>query len=130
MNQATDVPERPLSPHLQVYRWGITNTLSILHRATGVFLSLGALILSCWLIALAIGEDSFAGVMALYGHPLFKLPLAAFAFCFFYHLGNGLRHLVWDTGRGFSHVQIAGGGIAVVVFAVVATVVYGVVGLV
>jgi len=130
MNQATDAPKRPLSPHLQVYRWGITNTLSILHRATGVFLSLGTLILSCWLIAIATGEEAFTGVMALYGSPLFKLPLAAFAFCFFYHLANGIRHLVWDSGRGFGHAQIRGGGIAVVVFACVATVIYAVIGLV
>lgn len=119
-----DAPERPLSPHLQVYRWGITNTLSILHRATGVFLSLGLLVLSGWLIAIATGPDAYAGVMALYGAAWFKLPLAGWAFCFFYHLANGVRHLVWDAGFGFERSQIRAGGIAVVAFAVVATAAY------
>ena len=130
MNQATDASRRPLSPHLQVYRWGITNTLSILHRATGIFLSLGLLVLSCWLIAIATGPDAFESVMAWYGSAWFKLPLAAWAFCFFYHFGNGIRHLFWDAGYGFERARIRQGGIAVIAFAVIATVVYAAIGLV
>jgi succinate dehydrogenase / fumarate reductase cytochrome b subunit len=130
MNQATDAPRRPLSPHLQVYRWGISNSLSILHRATGVFLSLGILVLSCWLISIATGPDAYAGIASFYGNPLFRLLFAGWAFCFFYHLGNGIRHLFWDAGYGFERSSIQASGIAVVVFAVVATAVYAFIGLI
>ena len=118
-----DGRERPLSPFWN-YRWQITNTLSILHRATGVALSAGLLVLTCWLLAIASGVDAFADVQALFGSAWFKLPLAGWAFCFFYHLGNGIRHLAWDIGLGFEHSQIRAGGWAVVVFAVVATAAY------
>lgn len=123
-----DQPERPLSPFLN-YRWGVTNTLSILHRITGVALSLGILVLACWLISIAGGPESYAGVAEFYGSAWFKLPLAGWAFCFFYHLANGIRHLVWDAGRGFSHSAIRTGGAAVVGFAVVATAAFAWVGL-
>lgn len=118
-----DGRDRPLSPFLN-YRWQITNTLSIMHRMTGVALTAGLLVLTCWLIAIASGADAFAGVQAWYGSAWFKLPLAGWAFCFFYHLGNGIRHLAWDIGIGFEHGQIRIGGWAVVVFAVVATALY------
>lgn len=123
MSRTIDGPARPLSPFL-LYRWGITNTLSILHRITGVFLSLGLLVLSCWLIVIATGADSFAGVMRWYGSAWFKLPLAGWAFCFFYHLANGIRHLAWDVGLGFGRSGIRSSGFAVVVFALVATAAY------
>ena len=129
MSQLTDAPTRPLSPHLQVYRLGFA-WLSILHRATGVFLSLGLLVLSCWLIAAAIGEESYAAITAFYGAAWFKVPLTGWAFCFFYHLANGVRHLFWDAGLGFSHAGIRIGGIAAVIFAVVATLVYAMLGMV
>jgi succinate dehydrogenase / fumarate reductase cytochrome b subunit len=115
--------ERPLSPFL-VYRWQITNTLSILHRLTGIMLSLGLLVLVCWLVSLATGAEAYANIMAFYGAAWFKLPLAGWAFCYFYHLGNGVRHLFWDVGRGFEPAQIRASGWAVVVFAVLATLIY------
>ena len=123
-----DAPERPLSPFL-IYRWGVTNTLSIIHRVTGIFLSLGTLVLSCWLISLASGPDVYARVSAFYGSAIFKLVFAGWAFCFFYHLANGVRHLVWDAGSGFERFGIRAGGVAVVVFAVLATAVYAAVGI-
>lgn len=123
-----DGPARPLSPFL-IYRWGVTNGLSILHRMTGVFLTLGILVLSCWLIALAGGAESYAGVAGFYGSPWFKLPLIGWAFCFFYHLANGVRHLFWDAGFGFESAGINLGGMAVVLFAVVATAIYASVGI-
>ena len=129
MSQATDAPRRPLSPHLQVYRWGITNTLSILHRGTGIVLGLGFIALAAWLLAAASGPDAYAALMTVYGSLWFKLPLAGIAFSFFYHLGNGVRHLVWDAGRGFSHAAIRAGGIAVVAFALIATAVFVAVGM-
>ena len=121
-----DGPARPLSPYL-VYRWGITNTLSIFHRLTGGFLSLGTLILACWLISAATSADAYAGIVVWYGSVWFKLLFAGWAFCFFYHFANGIRHLFWDVGRGFSDRQIRLGGMAVVAFAVVATAAYSVI---
>jgi len=124
-----DAPERPLSPFL-IYRWGVTNTLSILHRVTGVGLTLGAIVLCVWLVALATGPEAYQRVAGVLGAPWFRLVLAGVAFSFFYHLGNGVRHLFWDAGVGFSHGAIRGGGVAVVVFAIVATSVYALIGLV
>lgn len=93
--------ERPLSPHLQIYRWQISNTLSILHRATGAALSLGLIVLVAWLIAVASGPQQYARFAALIDGPVGFLVLAGFGFAFFYHLLNGVRHLAWDVGRGF-----------------------------
>ena len=93
--------DRPLSPHLGVYRWQIANTLSILHRATGVFLSFGALVLSGWLISVAAGFDAYARVASWLAGPIGALLLFGWTFALFYHLCNGIRHLVWDTGRGY-----------------------------
>ena len=115
--------ERPLSPFLN-YRWQITNTVSIFHRATGIALSAGLLILVCWLAAVAGGPESFAAVQGFYGGTLFDLVLIGWSFCFFYHLANGIRHLCWDIGWGFGQAQITAGGWAVVIFAVAATVLY------
>jgi succinate dehydrogenase / fumarate reductase cytochrome b subunit len=106
--------ERPLSPHLQVYRWQITNLLSILHRASGVALSVGALVLVYWLIAIAGGPEGYAAAQWLFGATWFKLPLLGWMLCFFFHFANGIRHLVWDLGFGFEPSQIRTGGWIVV----------------
>ena len=92
---------RPLSPHLDIYRWQMANTLSIVHRLTGVMLSVGLLALTAWLIALAGGPAGYGTVMRILKSPLGAAALAAFSFGFFYHLLNGVRHLFWDIGRGF-----------------------------
>lgn len=119
-----DRVERPLSPHLQVYRWQTTNTLSILHRMTGVLLSLGAVVLVIWLVALASGSDAYAATMRWLGAGWFKLPLLGFAFAFFFHLGNGIRHLAWDMGFGFELGQVRASGWTVVILAAAATLVF------
>jgi succinate dehydrogenase / fumarate reductase cytochrome b subunit len=98
-------PERPLSPHLSIYRWPITMALSILHRATGVANAVGLLVLAAWLIQSAGGEESYAAFTGIMGSVPGLLVLAGFTFSFFYHLCNGIRHLVWDTGRGFEKRQ-------------------------
>jgi succinate dehydrogenase / fumarate reductase cytochrome b subunit len=95
------VRARPLSPHLQVYRWQIGNTLSILHRVTGAALSLGLVALSYWLMALAGGEQTYDVAMRLFVSPLGMLALFGWTFAFMYHLLNGVRHLFWDAGYGF-----------------------------
>ena len=93
--------KRPLSPHLQVYRWQWTMALSILHRATGMFLALGALYLVCWLLAIASGPEAYAAVNGFAGSILGRLLLLGWTFALFYHLSNGIRHLLWDAGVGF-----------------------------
>jgi len=93
--------ERPLSPHLQVYRWQITMTMSILHRATGVALVVGTFALAWWLVALAAGGDTARSAMACVASPLGKVFLFGFSLAMVYHLLNGIRHLAWDSGRGF-----------------------------
>lgn len=98
--------ERPLSPHLQIYRWQITMASSILHRATGVALGVGTLVLTWWLVAAAAGPDYYAWVHGLLGSWLGRLILLGFTWALFYHLCNGIRHLVWDAGYGYD-VQTA-----------------------
>lgn len=93
--------DRPLSPHLGIYRWGWTMSLSILHRFTGLVLSLGTLLIAAWLLALAGGSEHYALVQAFVDHWFGRLVLAAWSFSFFYHLCNGIRHLFWDMGYGF-----------------------------
>ena len=92
--------KRPLSPHLQVYKPQLTSVLSITHRGTGVFLSLGALVLTYWLVSLAVSEELFN---SFHLHTTFwygKLFLIGFVFSLYYHLSNGIRHLFWDIGLG------------------------------
>lgn len=108
---------RPLSPHLQVYRPQITSVLSIAHRITGIGLAAGGVLLSLWLIAVASGPDSLARFNNLMGSGVGLVVLSAIAFCFFYHLANGIRHLFWDAGWGFEIGQVSASGIAVLVAA-------------
>ena len=114
--------ESPLSPHLSIYRWPITMTLSILHRATGVALSVGLIVLAAWLATAAQGPaayDQFAGLLStLIG----RLILLGWSFSFFYHLANGIRHLVWDTGRGLAKRQANASAWFVLIAAIVLTV--------
>ena len=92
---------RPLSPHLGVYRWQITMTMSILHRATGVALAVGTLVLVYWLTAAGMGPDSYAEAHGLLASGVGQFLLWGWTFSFFYHLCNGIRHLCWDAGWGF-----------------------------
>lgn len=113
---------RPLSPHLQVWRWHITMATSILHRVTGVGLYVGGLILMGWAVALAGGPDAYAGYMGLLGSPLGKLVLFGLTVCVFYHMANGVRHLVWDSGRGFLPKTADFTAVVVIAFALAATI--------
>jgi len=106
---------RPLSPHLQIYRPQITSVLSILHRIAGVFLSLGILLLAYWLAAAARGPESYELAVALLGSVAGRLLLFGWTLAFFYHFLNGIRHLEWDTGRGFELPQVVRSGWLVVV---------------
>jgi succinate dehydrogenase / fumarate reductase, cytochrome b subunit len=92
---------RPVSPHLQIYRWSIGQTLSILHRITGAALALGLIALAYWLVSLADGPHSYAAAMRILESPIGLLFLLGWTFAFTFHLLNGVRHLFWDAGRGF-----------------------------
>ena len=98
--------KNPLSPHLSIYRWPITMTLSILHRVTGVALSVGLIVLCAWLISAAAGAADYEQVASLLSTVIGKLMLVGFSFAFFFHLANGVRHLVWDVGYGFEKSQV------------------------
>jgi succinate dehydrogenase / fumarate reductase cytochrome b subunit len=91
---------RPLSPHLQIYRPQLTSVLSITHRATGVFLGLGALLLCYWLLCIAAGPASYERLVALLDSWPGRVGLLLIALSFYYHLCNGIRHLFWDAGLG------------------------------
>ena len=97
--------DRPLSPHISIYRWPITMALSILHRITGIGLSVGFIVLVAWLFDAASGPDAYAVFTSVMDTVIGKLLLVAWSFAFFYHLSNGARHLVWDTGRGLEKSQ-------------------------
>lgn len=114
---------RPISPHLQVYRPQLTSVLSILHRMTGLALFVGTLVLVWWLIAIASGPDAFAGIQAVISSWIGRLLLFGWTFALFYHLCNGIRHLIWDTGRGLEIAQAYMMGRIVVVAAIVLTIV-------
>lgn len=116
------VRERPLSPHLQVWRWHITMFTSIAHRATGVALYVGALIAAAWAISLAQGPDAYAVFKGLVGSPLGKLVMFGLTISYFYHLANGVRHLVWDVGRGFNIKSANASAVLVIAFAVAASI--------
>lgn len=92
---------RPLSPHLQVYRPQLTSVLSIMHRATGIALAVGTLLLVCWIYAAASSAVEFADLQDFLGSIIGRLLLFGWSFALFYHLCNGMRHLAWDTGWGF-----------------------------
>lgn len=113
--------ERPLSPHLQVYRPQLTSMLSILHRGTGVFLMMGAPILVCWLAAIASGPQAFEGFQSFANHWFITLLMLGWTFALFYHLGNGIRHLFWDVGQGFELESLYKSGWLVLLFALLAT---------
>ncbi|HWG67947.1 MAG TPA: succinate dehydrogenase, cytochrome b556 subunit [Steroidobacteraceae bacterium] len=112
---------RPTSPHLQIYRWQIGNSLSILHRLTGIALALGLLALCYWLVSLAGGESSYDGAARAFASPLGRIGLAGWSFAFLFHLLNGVRHLFWDVGLGFGRVQRHASGWFAVLGALVLT---------
>ncbi len=92
---------RPLSPHLQIYRPMLTMMMSILHRITGVVLYFGVLLLVWWFSAAATSDSYFDLVQRFFGHWLGRLLLFGFTWALIHHMLGGLRHFLWDTGRGF-----------------------------
>jgi succinate dehydrogenase / fumarate reductase, cytochrome b subunit len=106
MAEARQTVERPLSPHISIYRPLINMVMSILHRLTGGALYFGTLLLAAWLIAAAMGPKAFDSVNAMFAHPLGMLILFGYTWALVHHMLGGIRHLVWDTGRGFQIWQV------------------------
>ena len=115
MTTRTTDDQRPLSPHLQIYRPQWTSVLSILHRITGIVLSAGTLLVVAWLISLASGPDAYSSVTSWLSTPLPMIVLVAWTLALFYHFLNGIRHLFWDAGMMLELGPARASGIAVVV---------------
>jgi len=123
------VRDRPLSPHLQVWRWHLTMLTSILHRATGMALYVGAIIVAAWALSLGAGAEAYQGFVDLMASPLGRFVLVGLTLSLFYHLANGLRHLFWDAGKGLSVTTSNQSGVMAMAFSVVATVIVWAIGL-
>lgn len=113
--------ERPLSPHLQVYKPQITSVMSIMHRVTGVVLAVGSFVLAAWLVAAAGSPQAYGTFASLVGSLVGKLSLFVFSACLVYHFLNGLRHLAWDTGRGYDIPKVYASGYTVLALSVALT---------
>ena len=106
MGNAKSGAERPLSPHLQIYRPMLTMMMSIAHRISGASLAIGFLLLAWWLLAVSTGPEAFATVDAFFGSLLGRFLLFMFSWALIHHMLGGIRHLIWDTGRGLDLVSI------------------------
>ena len=98
--------QRPLSPHLQVYRPQMTSVMSIMHRAAGIVLTTGTLVMTAWLVSLAMGAERYGIVAAALAHPLGQFVLFGYSVALIYHALNGIRHLGWDIGLGLTIPEV------------------------
>lgn len=119
--RTTRAAERPMSPFM-IWRWHVTMFTSILHRVTGAALYGGAILLVGWAVALASGKGPYETYMGLLGSPVGRVVMVGLSLCLFYHLANGVRHLVWDFGAGFQPKTASATAWLVLAIAVVATV--------
>jgi succinate dehydrogenase / fumarate reductase, cytochrome b subunit len=129
MSVANRPVHRPLSPHLQVYRWQLTSVMSILHRATGIALAVGALYLALWVMFAASSPATYAAFQNFNSSFVGRILLGGWLFSAFYHLCNGIRHLFWDAGYGFELKDAYRSGWIVVAVSLIATLVSWIVGL-
>ncbi len=113
--------DRPLSPHLSIYRWPVTMASSILHRATGIGLAAGFVVFVGWLFDAASGPEVYGAFIAAMDTTLGCTLLVAWSWAFFYHLANGIRHLVWDAGHGFETSQANASAWLVIALSIVLT---------
>jgi len=116
------MPERPLSPHVTVYKWAYTMTLSILHRISGIALFAAFIVAVVWLTAAAFGAATYASVMEVLASLDVKALIAIALLALCYHFFNGLRHLAWDLGFGFERTQARRSAVLVVVLTLLAAV--------
>ena len=120
--------QRPLSPHLQVYKWSWTMTMSIVHRVTGTGLYFGTVLLVVWLVAAASGKGTYDSVQWLFGSFLGRLILFGYTWALIHHLFGGLRHFVWEFGAGFDDTSRKALSVGTLVVSVVLTLVIWIVG--
>jgi succinate dehydrogenase / fumarate reductase cytochrome b subunit len=120
--------ERPLSPHLQIYRPMLTMMMSIAHRITGASLAVGFLLLTWWLVAVSMGPAAYASVDAVFSSLIGKLLLFLFTWALIHHMLGGIRHLIWDTGTGLDKTSIEVFAWATIISSIVLTVLIWVVG--
>jgi len=106
---------------MQIYRWPLAMVLSIVHRATGIVLAAGTLLIVWYLLALANGPESYASARALAGSWFGMLILFGWSWALAFHLANGVRHLFWDVGKGYTIQQAKASGVAVIIFSLVLT---------
>lgn len=119
--------ERPLSPHLQNYRWTLTMAMSILHRVTGVAMYFGTLLLAWWLIAAASGPTAYATVQAFTGSFIGRIIAIGYTWALMHHLLSGIRYFIWDLGYGFKQSEREGISWAALIGGIVLTIVLWVV---
>jgi succinate dehydrogenase / fumarate reductase cytochrome b subunit len=129
MSVANRPVHRPLSPHLQIYRWQLTAVLSILHRATGIALAVGALYLAVWVMCAAASPGTYATFQSFNVSVVGRIVLGGWLYCAFYHLCNGIRHLFWDAGYGFELKDAYRSGWIVVGVSAVVTLLSWIIGL-
>jgi len=120
MAGATRPQDRPIAPHLSVWRWHITMATSILHRATGTALYGGAILFAVWLMAIAAGTETYAPIGMLLASPIGQIALYLLVAAFAFHLANGIRHFVFDTGAGLKPADADGTAWFALLFAVAA----------
>ena len=128
-NSKGELVRRPLSPHLQVYRWPLSMGLSIAHRVSGVGLGIGTLLLTAWLVTAATSDDGFERFQAFLGSAFGMLLLFGWTLALVFHFMSGLRHLWMDTGRGYDEKEYERSGLAVLVCTGVFTVLIWLAGL-
>ena len=112
---------RPLSPHLQVYRLPLLPLVSILTRASAVALSFGVLVFAIWIISMGLSPEAFALITSWLTSPLGLIALIGWTFAFMWHSANGIRHLFWDAGRGFDLQTAERTAYAVIAFSILGT---------
>jgi succinate dehydrogenase / fumarate reductase cytochrome b subunit len=106
MSHAKTGAERPLSPHLHIYRPMLTMLMSIAHRVSGVGNAIGFLLLAWWLVAISAGPEAYAQVSEFFGSIFGRLLLFLFSWSLIHHMLGGIRHLIWDTGAGLDKISI------------------------
>ena len=116
-----DAIQRPLSPHLQIYTPLINMVMSILHRITGAALYFGTLILAWWLIAAASGPEALSQFNTFFKSIFGLVVLFGYTWALFHHMAGGVRHFIWDTGRGFELETVDRMSWATAVFSAAAT---------
>ena len=120
--------ERPLSPHLQIYRPMLTMLMSIAHRVSGAALAIGFILLAWWLVAISLGPEPYAHVSSFFGSLAGRTLLFLFSWALLHHMLGGIRHLIWDAGHGLDKVSIEIFALATIIGSTTLTVLLWVVG--